>query len=75
MFRSRLRFSNLPQEVAALFDESAVQEGMVDAAFLDWACPTCDLPARVYVKFWAGGHADGGTLLPLVLELEPEKRA
>ncbi len=64
--------SNLEIGVAKLFDEFA-QEHVTDTRdFLDWVCPKCGLPARVYVRFWAGGrHGDAGVTLLTVVEAQP----
>ena len=68
-FRSRLAVSNLDQPVASEFDRFAIQSAIDGNGFLDWACPTCSLPARVYVRTWVGGrHGDAGTDLVAVLE-------
>jgi hypothetical protein len=36
--------------------------------FLDWLCPRCTLPARVYATYWAGGSHETGVKLLAVLE-------
>ena len=39
-----------------------------DRPFLDWLCPRCGLPARVYATWWAGGRHETGVKLLAVLE-------
>jgi hypothetical protein len=68
--RSTLDFSNLSLEIQSLFGSWAEKNDMKGHHFLDWNCPKCHLPARVYVQHWIGGrHGDAGVDLLSVLEL------
>lgn len=45
--------------------------GIETCEYLDWYCPKCRLPARVYFKQWAGGrHGDTGINIITVIELQ-----
>jgi len=68
--RSLRKFSNLPASQQAAIDQWAAQNGHSGEAFLDWLCPRCALAARVYVQHWAGGRADAGANLKVVVELD-----
>jgi hypothetical protein len=63
-------FSNLSAAQQTAFDAWADQNGHVGKPFLDWQCPRCALAARVYIQLWAGGRADAGANLQVVLELD-----
>ena len=68
--RSLNNYSNLSKENQILFSKSA-REGQFDNLhFLDWYCPKCKIPVRVYVEHWAGGrHGDAGVNIRFTLEL------
>ncbi|MBF0595195.1 MAG: hypothetical protein HQL22_09530 [Candidatus Omnitrophica bacterium] len=67
--RSKLNFSNLSSEYRLEFDAWEKKNKMGENYYLDWHCPKCNLAARVYIKFWAGGrHGDAGVNLLQVLE-------
>src|SRR5579862_6451278 len=63
--------TNLASEVARCFDEFALEHLSRARNYLDWLCPECGLPARVYVEFWAGGKCECGINLVAVLEATP----
>jgi hypothetical protein len=68
--RGRHKTTNLPSECAADISLAALDLGLDQKAYLDWACPGCQLPARVYFSGWAGGrHGDGGIDLITVVEI------
>ena len=68
--RSLKDFSNLSIEHQTLFNASANDNQFNNFHFLDWYCPKCNLPVRVYVEHWVGGrHGDSGVNLKSVLEL------
>jgi len=72
--RAPRRLSNLPSEAALEIDAWAARSALGDAPFLDWVCPACSLPARVYVQPWAGGrHGDHGVKLLTVVECAQEQ--
>jgi uncharacterized protein YlaI len=66
--RAQCKLSNLSAPQQAEFDGWANQHGHLGKPFLDWLCPRCALAARVYVQHWAGGRADAGANLVVVLE-------
>jgi hypothetical protein len=68
----RQPFSNIAPEIAKCFDEFAQEHLGRIIDYLDWACPSCRAPARVYFQFWAGGkHGDSGFHLHTVVEAAP----
>lgn len=74
-YGAQSRVSNLDVELQRAFDKCAAQHGEAGEAFLDWRCPTCALPARVYANRWAGGrHGDSGVNLTIVIEAPDDAR-
>ena len=70
--RAARRVSNLPPEIQHAFDAWASAHSEGGRPFLDWTCPGCGLPARVYAHPWAGGRSgDQGIDLGQVLEAAP----
>lgn len=68
--RTLKKFSNLSIEHQKTFDKYAKDKIFNNLEFLDWYCPQCKLPVRVYAQHWAGGnHGDGGVNIINVLEL------
>jgi len=65
-------FSNVARDISKCFDEFAQEHLGRVRDYLDWVCPSCGLPARVYFEFWAGGkHGDFGFHLHTVVEAAP----
>lgn len=70
--RGRRETSNLSEEHAAAFAMAA--EPIAHHEYLDWYCPGCKNPARVYFEHWAGGkHGDSGVSLVHAAELSKER--
>lgn len=68
--RAERRHTNLSTTVLSDIVKWETQRGFGDAAFLDWACPGCQLMVRAYVQRWAGGrHGDHGANIVAVIEL------
>ena len=68
--RAARKLSNLTRAQQAVIDTWASDNGCAGKAFLDWHCPGCGLAARVYIEHWAGGRADAGANLKIVIEAE-----
>lgn len=57
---------------AERIDTLAVEHELASHVFLDWYCPGCGAPRRVYCERWVGGrHGDHGVRLLAVFEAEP----
>lgn len=68
--RAWLKFSNLSEEHSEMFNKYVTEKEWARLNYLDWYCPGCELPVRVYVENWAGGrHGDAGVDIKYVLEL------
>ena len=69
---TRQHYSNVAPETGRCFDEFAREHLSDVREYLDWVCPRCELPTRVYFQLWAGGrHGDHGISLRTVLEVTP----
>ncbi|MFA6455665.1 MAG: hypothetical protein WCW40_02495 [Bacteroidota bacterium] len=67
--RSRVSASNLSSHHQGVFDAHAKEHHIRTTGFLDWNCPRCTSPIRVYVEHWAGGrHGDSGVEIKYVVE-------
>jgi hypothetical protein len=68
--KSLENYSNLSLDHQSLFNETSIKNNFNNLHFLDWYCPRCNLPVRVYIKHWVGGHhGDAGVNILKVLEL------
>jgi hypothetical protein len=73
--RSRLKVSNLAPDIDHIFSRYEKSKKIKHTGFLDWSCPKCFLPVRVYVLHWAGGrHGDAGVDITVVTELLKQER-
>lgn len=68
--RGRRETSNLSDEHSTVISALAQASGVGSEEYLDWYCPKCHLPVRVYFRHWAGGrHGDSGIDIITVIEL------
>jgi len=68
--RYLMNHSNLSLDHQSLFNKTSQENKFDGLRFLDWYCPKCNLPVRVYLKHWFGGHhGDAGVRIFKVLEL------
>lgn len=64
-------FSNLIESDAKQFDEAIQRVDEDHNSFLDFYCPGCKAPIRVYYLAWAGGRFTHGYRLHIVAEGNP----
>jgi hypothetical protein len=71
----RFETSNLSEQEARLITGWATSSAISKHPYVDWYCPKCKLPARVYYRTVAGGKADHGIELMQVVELQSKSNA